>query len=345
MILDKNEIHLRLNFKSRSAHQWERRSVMDFIGEKCVLCGKTFTAEDDIVVCPECGSPHHRACYKIDNKCANIAMHDAGEKWQPEPKKEEKQPFVVCPACHYPNRSTSETCAACGSRLQSTAKSADESSAERPASVFPDITTGEGMTSQFLGFDPEEDLGGATIREVTQFVGPNTLYYIPIFKRMKDLGSKISFNITCLLFPALYFANRKMWLWTLISTLISVVLTFPAVVLVMAEQKMFTENIVNIIYSHKTAINAAVEICSMINWIVRLIFCLFGNWLYMRYTLRSLKKLRSRSRGGNISPARLAAEGGVQPVNIILALLIAFAVAFVSIYAITFFLPVILAFV
>ena len=42
---------------------------MDYIGEICPVCGKSFTADDDIVVCPDCGTPHHRECYKTENKC------------------------------------------------------------------------------------------------------------------------------------------------------------------------------------------------------------------------------------------------------------------------------------
>ena len=30
---------------------------MKYKGEKCAACGKEFTEDDDVVVCPECGSP------------------------------------------------------------------------------------------------------------------------------------------------------------------------------------------------------------------------------------------------------------------------------------------------
>ena len=33
---------------------------MKYTGIPCAACGKKFTAEDDVVVCPECGTPHHR---------------------------------------------------------------------------------------------------------------------------------------------------------------------------------------------------------------------------------------------------------------------------------------------
>ena len=55
---------------------------MRYIGEQCPVCQKEFTAEDDIVVCPECGTPHHRDCYMLGNRCANEELHAAGEKWK-----------------------------------------------------------------------------------------------------------------------------------------------------------------------------------------------------------------------------------------------------------------------
>ncbi len=35
-------------------------SMINFTGIKCPVCGKAFTDEDDIVVCPKCGAPYHR---------------------------------------------------------------------------------------------------------------------------------------------------------------------------------------------------------------------------------------------------------------------------------------------
>ncbi|MGN1051081.1 MAG: RING finger protein, partial [Acutalibacteraceae bacterium] len=48
---------------------------MDYIGYKCPVCEKNFHADDDIVVCPECGAPHHRSCYEQIGKCAFSEKH------------------------------------------------------------------------------------------------------------------------------------------------------------------------------------------------------------------------------------------------------------------------------
>ena len=51
---------------------------MKYKGEKCAACDKVFTDDDDVVVCPDCGSPHHRECYKAENKCANTLKRRNG---------------------------------------------------------------------------------------------------------------------------------------------------------------------------------------------------------------------------------------------------------------------------
>lgn len=42
---------------------------MDFYKYKCPVCNKQFKEGDDIVVCPECGTPHHRECYEQEEHC------------------------------------------------------------------------------------------------------------------------------------------------------------------------------------------------------------------------------------------------------------------------------------
>lgn len=39
--------------------------------QKCPVCGVAFKSGDDIVTCPECGTPHHRQCYE---KSGNAQM-------------------------------------------------------------------------------------------------------------------------------------------------------------------------------------------------------------------------------------------------------------------------------
>ena len=55
-----------------------------FTNEKCPVCNNTFNPDDDIVVCPECGTPHHRDCYKENKNCANFHKHSENFRWEPD---------------------------------------------------------------------------------------------------------------------------------------------------------------------------------------------------------------------------------------------------------------------
>lgn len=304
---------------------------MNFIGEKCVCCGNVFEDGDDVVVCPECGSPHHRECYMKENHCANASMHSTGEKWQRITVEEDKTEKKLCPKCNFPNNPPDvDNCVICG---------ADFDGTENEEILTPEE---EIDIRSNTGFNPDEDMGGATLREVSMFVGTNTFYYIPIFKRMKDLGSKISFNFTCFLFPSFYFANRKMWFWAMISAIISVIFNIPLYVMAMAEQGVFTDGITSIIYENQYFLEELVSICNWGSWLVRVLMCIFANWIYFKFSIKKLRIIKKHTQGG-ISPHIMMALGGVKPMNIILITLITMSLSLLSMIGITMLLNVIVA--
>lgn len=94
---------------------------------KCDGCGKIFTDEDDIVVCPECATPQHRECYNEKGGCVNAHLHSEDFQWQGEKEvsavataptdeksEEEAKNDLICPNCKYPNPHGSTVCRKCG---------------------------------------------------------------------------------------------------------------------------------------------------------------------------------------------------------------------------------------
>lgn len=297
---------------------------MNFIGEKCVLCGKVFENGDDIVVCPECGSPHHRSCYAKENRCANSAMHGTGEKWQKIRAEEKKTEKKECWHCGFPNNPPeAENCVICGTSLDG------QENRENLTPEQEDINIRHNT-----GFNPDEDMGGATLKEISMFVGTNTFYYIPVFKRMKDLGSKISFNFSCFLFPSFYFANRKMWFWAVISAIISVLFNLPMYVILMAEQGVFTDSITNIIYENQYFLEELVSMCSWGSWLARVVMCVFANWIYFKFSVKKLRLIKKNTQG-RLNPHMLMVVGGVKPVNILLITIITLSLSLLSLIGIT----------
>ena len=201
-------------------------------------------------------------------------------------------------------------------------------------------TYNSGMISD-IGFNLNEDMGGVTLKEVLMFVRTNTLYYIPIFKKMKDFGSKTSFNLSCFLFPSFYFANRKMWLWAIISAVISVIFNIPASIMVMAESGVFTENMLNVIYENQNFIQNMEVICSAGSCVTRVLMCLFANWIYFKFALKKLQIIKKNSSDGKLNKHMVMAFGGVRPINIILITLITMFLSLFSMVGVTMFLTVI----
>jgi hypothetical protein len=60
---------------SNKIYECEVIIIARFIGDSCPVCTKSFREGDDIVVCPDCGTPHHRACYSEIGRCARFQLH------------------------------------------------------------------------------------------------------------------------------------------------------------------------------------------------------------------------------------------------------------------------------
>lgn len=303
---------------------------MDYKGEKCPVCGELFTDDDDIVVCPECGTPHHRSCYTAESRCANEEYHSTGRKWERTVQK--KPLYKVCPVCNFPNRVTDNNCQRCGAEINDI--SIVSMNENEPEKVDDNIQAAFSADQEafldpikYLGLDPDEDMGGASMQEVTDFVGPSTIYYLPKFKRMKDDGTKPSFNFFSLIFPTLYFANRKMWGWAILAAVLGVLLNLPADLLLYIEE--FPDSLASFISNNKSMIQAVSDICLVADIGVRALFCLFANWLYFRFAMNSLKKHKT----GGRPASSIKAEGGIRPMNMLIITAIKYGIGFIVLAA------------
>ena len=68
-------------------------NMANYNGSKCIVCNMEFNDSDDIVVCPECGTPYHRDCYKQVGECINTELHDNGISWNQKKRDEEKTAY------------------------------------------------------------------------------------------------------------------------------------------------------------------------------------------------------------------------------------------------------------
>ncbi len=297
---------------------------MKFTDESCFSCGSKFDEKDDVVVCPQCGTPYHRECYNLTGECINTQLHEIGGKYKRTDSHEntdKPEDIVVCPKCGHNNTESTEICPGCGCRMPEKEASAFDGEGIGIEEIFG---SGHPFLKPYLGFNPDEDLGGATVKEVSEFVDSNTLYYIPLFKKMKDMGSKASLNIACFLFPYFYFANRKMWFWGILTAVIGIILELPATLytLVTAEIELpYIQDIITNIASKEQLLLAMSDVCAIASWIFRLVVCTFANWLYFRFAIKSIRKIKENC-GGTAEISKIKAAGGVNPPNMLYMLLI-----------------------
>ena len=64
---------------------------MDLKYVQCPYCLKPFQENDDVVVCPDCGTPAHRACWKQNGHCLYENKHASGFVWQIPYSKEREE--------------------------------------------------------------------------------------------------------------------------------------------------------------------------------------------------------------------------------------------------------------
>ncbi|MCH5303861.1 MAG: DUF2628 domain-containing protein [Ruminococcus sp.] len=196
---------------------------MDFKNIKCPVCNSQFKDGDDIVVCPECGAPHHRECYENLNHCAFEDKHSEGfnfnDSYEADGENSENgEETVICPRCKSENPKNMFYCGKCGFPLsmqnQQNTGNFNNPQGTQFANIFDPMA----------GVNPEEDMGeGVTAGEISKFVQNNTPYFIRVFNNIKNF-SKGRFNFCAFLFSGGYLLYRKMYKIGAIITAVMLVL-------------------------------------------------------------------------------------------------------------------------
>ena len=170
---------------------------MRYINVPCEACGRPFAEQDDVVVCPNCGAPYHRACWDAAGACRHKDEHASGYVWAsplpqndgipaaavPEKNREETlsngETIIRCPRCGARNYQHDAFCLHCGAGL-----SQRETGAQEGPRVYErrdDEDTFDGpprITDEMLhnfqrygGLDPDAEIDGIPVCEYSDYVG------------------------------------------------------------------------------------------------------------------------------------------------------------------------------
>ena len=164
-------------------------------GLVCDVCGKPFDKDSDIVVCPDCGTPHHRECWHQLGHCINEIRHDEGFEWQ-APVKEVPQGSIECPDCHSIMPVGTMFCENCGHSLKNEDNSTQVYNipgGRMEVHQFPNAySMSEDEFKARVDRELAGEIDGVSYRDMAVFIGQNAnkWYYRHVVKTIRDIRSK-----------------------------------------------------------------------------------------------------------------------------------------------------------
>ncbi len=297
-----------------------RDMMTKFIGEECPYCNNEFTSDDDIVVCPECGAPYHRNCYKLIGHCVFENKHTVGEVWKSK-NKEFANEKKVCPHCKCLNNIDALFCEKCGLNLEkddSRAKS-DDSFHKNPNSS----TTEKNLNSKAIfslmldplgGINKNEDFEGLSAVELADYVGSSSSYYMPQFKKIKD-KEKYKFNFSAFLFSSLWFFYRKQYLKGII---VAIVLSIFSVYDLICNLAYLVEPSYQI-----TRLGLVISYVSYFLYLgSKVLISIHANKIYYKHCIKKIKKIKLKLEGNEKINLKLKSGGGVSFCSVAVYMLI-----------------------
>lgn len=276
----------------------------------CVFCHAYLFEEDDVVCCPECGAPHHRECYDSLGHCALEKDHGTDNQYDKLKAREQEE--------------------------AKNKKQAESSYTKNNPYANDGYTPGDEF---FANFPPHMDFFGGvpadtiiddeiTAKEARNFVMSNTQRYIPKFVKLSK-KKKTSWNFMAFFFPTEWLFSRKMnkkgffvGALMLMANLLVIPLTIyinnngPAEATSIQELASYLSKALPDIHY---GILIAFFVGAALNIIVRVLFGIFGDYIYKKHVIKTVNEIKEKS--DNI-PADLRRKGGVNFIAFLIAYMV-----------------------
>ncbi len=277
-----------------------------YTGLLCESCKESFTDNDDIVVCPDCGAPHHRSCYEAQGHCALQEKHSDKFVWQaqrPNTENEQRQASsIICPNCNAANPPLGRYCQMCGTPLESSSSAVPNASNaygqySQGAQGYGTKQNSASNSNSNINFE-RWDIDGVSSQEISAYTGNGSYYFLRQFKLILRTQFNMSWNWSALIFNFFYFFYRKMYkvgfalLGFYIVSSIPTFLCFfgptDATTTMMGVSIAYNSHMLNQVAPFATIIN-------MMHLFLRIWCTIFANKLYLKTTLQNIKRFKSES--------------------------------------------------
>ncbi len=245
-----------------------------FENKLCPICRARFTDKADVVVCPICGTPHHRVCYEIRGKCGLENLHESGFVWNGR-LPDEPEPSSAQQTSVFEN---SEAAA------QNTT---NEQDVDPMMEMFGDADAGFNSFLKKLS-DPALGEDGVSMKELTAYAATSSFHYGRAFDIFRtNIGGKkrkVFFNLASgFLAPAFQF-YRKMDIFGAIS---GILLLIPVLI-----AALFPDFVLNNGFSY---------LLNLYNLAGLVILSAFGDYFYYKHAVKSIIKFRGSFQGDTMS--------------------------------------------
>lgn len=313
-------------------------------GAKCQYCQEIFEENSDVVICPECGSPYHRICYKQSGECVRKDLHENNASWHNEAEttqSKQGEVFVQCKSCGAYNSSENSVCHVCKAPIDN--KNADsipnaEPNNQQPPYDIPGF--GPFVSMRFEKVNMDEEIDGVTVRDMSAYLGQNSGYFIPRFLKMKKEKKLVSWNWSAFIFDYLYLFYRKTISIAVLFGLLLFITNIPSLFyqLYTLAQGGYIQSLP---FLTESFANKCLEMSSYLSYIalgLQLLFGMFFNRFYMEHVIKRIKKLKKQASGSEEFYVAASKKGGVLGSRVILvALMILFGFSFFTTVITTLF--------
>lgn len=250
-----------------------------FENKLCPVCRSRFGKDDEIVVCPECGTPHHKACWNSLNHCGVEEFHGMNYVWngrlpdEDEPVKSEPETVVSDNSddphhAEYPNIGATPV-------EQQLSDMIDDHIIDDP--VIDELI--KSIRSTEKGED------GVSMRELAAFSATSVWHYTRAFSRFRE-GKKrhIAYFNLCsgLLAPIFQFYRKMDWLGVL-TMLAMIAPSVAAAKIAGGANAQPSDGVIYLLYLVNVAISA--------------LLCIFGDYIYYRHAVKRILKIRESYEG------------------------------------------------
>jgi hypothetical protein len=189
--------------------------ILLYENELCHGCELPFSQHDDVVVCPVCGTPQHRACWQANSACVSEALHAEGYLWKNDHAKApgsfnpKTDLGIICPLCGTNNPADNEICEKCKAPLNQI------SPVSPPPAENAPLTSSAVLPVEKLpflaGISPDEVIGKVRAFDIALFTQIGAKRYVDKFRKMELTGKKISWNWGAFFFTPYWFFYRKLY--------------------------------------------------------------------------------------------------------------------------------------